>query len=214
MKVSREEKRVQVMTLKNEGLSNKEISRRTGLSVRGIQKIIKRTKETNSFKEKPRTGRPPKLSEREKRFLVKILKKKEATTASGISKVLKTFHNIQVSRKTVARTLKSFGFSSRIKKKKPKLTEKHKKSRLDWAKKHESWTSEEWKNVIWSDESKFNLLNSDGKEYYWTNRPAEITEDSIKPTLKFGGGGVMVWCCITWKGILLSGKLNILLSFD
>ena len=51
---------------------------------------------------------------------------------------------------------------------------------------------EDWKNVIWSDESKFNLLTSDGKEYYWTNRPAELTEEGISPTLKFGGRV----CCI------------------
>jgi hypothetical protein len=64
-----------------------------------------------------------------------------------------------------------------------------------------SWTSDDWRNVIWSDESKFNLLNSDGKEYHWTNRPEELTEDGITPTLKFGGGGIMVWSCLTWHGM-------------
>ena len=201
MELTRQDRRIQVMTLRNEGFSNKHIAKTTGLSVRGIQQICKRVKHTHSFKDRPRTGRPPKLSERNKRLAVKLLKKKEATTATGIVKALKTSHNIQVSRFTVARALKSFGFSCRIKEKKPKLTEKHKKNRLEWAKKHETWTSDEWRKVIWSDESKFNLLNSDGKEYYWTNRPGEITEESIKPTLKFGGGGVMVWCCITWKGV-------------
>ena len=58
------------------------------------------------------------------------------------------------------------GYSCRIKKKKPKLTEKHKKVRLEWAKAHESWTSDEWRKVIWSDESKFNLMNSDGKNIF------------------------------------------------
>lgn len=72
---------------------------------------------------------------------------------------------------------------------------------MAFAKKHESWTSDDWKNVIWSDESKFSLPTSDGKEYYWTNRPAELTEEGISPTLKFGGGGIMVWGCLTWEGV-------------
>jgi transposase len=190
-----------VVTMKNLGVSNEEIAVTTGLSVRGIQKINKTVKQTNSFKDRPRKGRPSKLTDRNKRAAVKILNKKEATTATAISKALKTSHNIQVSRKTVARALKSCGYSCRIKKKKPRLTDKHKKARLAFAKKYESWTSDDWKNVIWSDESKFNLLNSDGKEYHWTNRPEELTEDGITPTLKFGGGGIMVWSCVTWHGM-------------
>jgi hypothetical protein len=51
---------------------------------------------------------------------------------------------------------------------------------------------------------KLNLLNSDGKEYHWTNRPEELTEDGITPTLKFGGGGIMVWSCITWLGMKMN----------
>jgi transposase len=208
MKLSRHEKRVQVMTLSKQGISNKEIAKITGLTVRGIQHIKKRVNHTHSFQDKPRTGRPHKLTERNKRLIPKLLKKKETKTATAISKSLKIHNNINVSRKTVSRALKSMGYSCRIKKKKPKLTEKHKKARLAWAKAHESWTSEEWRKVIWSDESKFNLLNSDGKEYFWTNRPEVLTEESISPTLKFGGGGIMVWSCITYDGmnfILLFG---------
>ena len=201
MKVTRQERRVQVVSMKDAGMSNKDIASKTGLTVRGIQKIFKNVKQTKSFKDRPRNGRPQKLTVRNKRQIIRMIKKKEATTATKISKTLKTHHNIQVSRDTVARALKSSGYSCRIKKKKPRLTEKHKKARFNFAKKYESWTSEDWKNVIWSDESKFNLLNSDGKEYFWTNRPDEVTEEGISPTLKFGGGGIMIWSCLTWQGV-------------
>ena len=212
--MTRQEKRAQVTALKNQGISNQEIAVATGLSVRGIQKIFKTVKQTNSFKDRPRQGRPPKLTDRNKRATIRILKKNEASTATAISKVLKTSHKIQVSRQTVARALKSFGYACRIKKKKPKLTEKHKKVRLAFAKKYESWTTDDWKNVIWSDESKFNLLNSDGKEYFWTDRPEELTEEGISPTLKFGGGGIMVWSCLTWHGMKLNDFLEFFLIFQ
>jgi transposase len=208
MQVAKEEKRCQIWTLKQAGLTNKEITNQTGSSTRTIQKICKRVRETNSFKDRPKTGRPQKLSPRNQRLALKILKKKQATTAEGVSRVLGEEHNINVSRKTIARAFNRHGFVSRIKKKKPKLTEKHKKARLDWAKKHESWTAEEWSQVVWSDESKFNVLNSDGKEYFWTDHPEILTENSITHTLKFGGGGVNVWSCITWQGFGFSCKID------
>jgi transposase len=201
MNLTRQEKRVQVVTLKQQGLSNAEIVLATGLSVRGIQKINVTVKQTNSFKDRPRSGRPAKLTDRNKRAIAKMVKKKETSSATAISRALKTSHSITVSPDTVKRALRSLGYACRIKKKKPKLTEKHKKARLAFAKKHESCTADDWMKVIWSDESKFNLLNSDGKEYFWTDRPEEITEDGITPTLKFGGGGVMIWSCLTWQGV-------------
>lgn len=214
MQMTRQEKRAQVFALKNQGVSNQDIAAETGLSVSGIQKINRTVKQTNSFKDRPRSGRPPKLSDRNNRTIVRMLKKKETQTATSISKALKTSHNIQVSRKTVARSLKLSGYACRIKKKKPKLTDKHKKARLAFAKKYESWTSDDWRKVVWSDESKFNLLNSDGKEYYWTNRPEELTEESVNPTLKFGGGGVMIWSCLTWEGMKLNHFYSQLCSFQ
>ena len=37
--------------------------------------------------------------------------------------------------------------------KRPFLTQKHAKERLVWAKAHRHWTVDDWKRVIWSDES-------------------------------------------------------------
>ena len=201
MNLTRQEKRAQVVALKQQGILNNDIAVATGLTVRGIQKINCTVKHTHSFKDRPRSGRPEKLTDRNKRTLAKMVKKKETSNASAISRALKTTHSIAVSPDTVRRSLKSLGYACRIKKKKPKLTEKHKKARLAFAKKYESWTTDDWMKVIWSDESKFNLLISDGKEYYWTNRPEELTEEGIAPTLKFGGGGIMIWSCLTWQGV-------------
>ena len=39
--------------------------------------------------------------------------------------------------------------------KKQLLTDKMKKKRHEWAKKHKSWTAEHWKNVMFADKSHF-----------------------------------------------------------
>ena len=56
---------------------------------------------------------------------------------------------ISVSSRTVQRTLHNYGFYSRVAKKKPLVTEKNKKIRLEWCKRMKNW-KEEWDKVIFS----------------------------------------------------------------
>ena len=46
----------------------------------------------------------------------------------------------------------------------PLLTDRHKKVCLAWAKERKNWTTDNWNKVTGSDESKFNLFRSDGRE--------------------------------------------------
>ena len=56
--------------------------------------------------------------------------------------------NKDVSVWTVRRSLKKIGIIPAKKPKKPKLTPKQKKARLNFAKSHESWTLDDWKRVL------------------------------------------------------------------
>ena len=51
-----------------------------------------------------------------------------------------------------------------VKKKKPVLSQKHRKERMDFAIRYKDWTLEDWKRVVWSDETKINCLGSDGRK--------------------------------------------------
>jgi Transposase len=63
------------------------------------------------------------------------------------------------------RTLKEAGLHSATKKKVPMLKVTHRQQRLKFARDHENWTVEDWKRVLWSDETKINRIGSDGKVY-------------------------------------------------
>jgi hypothetical protein len=43
-----------------------------------------------------------------------------------------------------------------VKKKRPILTKKYYRERLDFTIAHQDWTIEDWKKVFWSDETKIN----------------------------------------------------------
>lgn len=58
-----------------------------------------------------------------------------------------------------------------------------------------------------SDESKFNLVGSDGKQYCRRRQGEEYLDRNIKKTVKHGGGSLMVW---GWTGRLhrVKGTMN------
>ena len=51
-----------------------------------------------------------------------------------------------------------------MKKKKPFLSAIHRKKYLNFALKYKEWTVEDWKRVIWLDETKINRIASDGRQ--------------------------------------------------
>ncbi|KAJ8885652.1 hypothetical protein PR048_011850 [Dryococelus australis] len=62
-------------------------------------------------------------------------------------------------------------------------------------------TLEQWKSVLWSDESRFTLFRSDGRVLVWRLPGERFLSECIVPTRKFGGGGEMVWGCFTAFGV-------------
>lgn len=60
---------------------------------------------------------------------------------------------------------------------------------------------DDWKHVIWSDETKINRLGSDGSTWVWKKQGGPLEKRMVEPTLKFGGGSLMIWGCMSWDGI-------------
>ena len=104
--------------------------------------------------------------------------------------------------------LKKAGMKAVVKKKKPLLTKAHRKARVDFALEHQHWTMDDWKKVVWSDETKINRLGSDGRKWVW-KRPGEKLNDRLtEPTVKIGGGSLMLWGCFLWEGVGYATKID------
>ncbi|KAG0928478.1 hypothetical protein G6F32_012563 [Rhizopus arrhizus] len=97
-----------------------------------------------------------------------------------------------LSYKTAINVLKSMNFFSAIKVKKPLLTTKHMKRRLAWAKKYQNWTTDDWRRVVFSDETKVNIWGSDGCKYYWSRPGDPLKPHHIDVTVKHGGGSLIM----------------------
>ncbi len=102
-----------------------------------------------------------------------------------------------ISERTTRRTLKQ-SYSSRRPHRVPLLSAKNRKRRLQFAQAHQHWTIEDWKNVAWSDESRFLLRHSDGRVRILQKLHESMNPSCLVSTVQAGGVGVMVWRIFSW----------------
>ena len=69
-------------------------------------------------------------------------------------------------------------------KKKPLLSQEHRKERMEFALAHQHWTVDDWKWVVWSDETKINRLGSDGRKWAWKKAGEGLNDRLVGGTLK------------------------------
>jgi transposase len=156
----------------------------------------------------PIPGRPKKLTPRDVKHAVRLVTSGEVETAPEAARTLQDITNKDFSPATVRRELKKVGMKAVVKKKKPLLLKRHQKAGLDWAEAHKDWTIEDWKRVVWSDETKINRLGSDGRHWAWKRQGESLSNRLVEGTLKFGGGSMMIWGCMLWDGPGFSAKID------
>ncbi len=84
--------------------------------------------------------------------------------------------------------------------KKTFISEANCDKRLTFAKEYVNKPSSFWQNVIFSNESKYNLFRSDRCGYVWRKKIAKLRTKNLLPTVKFGGGKVLMWGCMAASG--------------
>ena len=69
-----------------------------------------------------------------------------------------------------------------------------------------------WNHILWSDEMKISLFGSDGFKHVWRRPGEEYKDKCVMPTVKHGGGNVMVWDCMNAAGVgelyFIEGNMN------
>ncbi|KAI2644449.1 Transposable element Tc1 transposase [Labeo rohita] len=76
----------------------------------------------------------------------------------------------------------------------------HVQAHLKFAREHLDDPEEDWENVIWSDETKIELFGKNSTCRVWRRKNAELHPKNTIPTVKHGGGNIMLWGCFSAKG--------------
>ena len=133
---------------------------------------------------------------REDRILLRKSTEDRFKTSTQIASEVKEEFQKDLSTRTVRRRLKEVGMKARRPAKKPLLTKRMKENRLNWAKDKKDWTEADWSRVIFSDESKFNLIGPDGSRTVYRRQGERYAENCIMPTVKHSPYW-MIWGCIS-----------------
>ena len=193
-----------ILVLKDIGLSNVEIAQKVSRNRRTVDRIVKRLSNGGTASPKKKSGRPRKLRKRDERMLVKEVRRNRRASSAELRADLIS-RGVNVSASLIRRQLCQFGYKARRPKKKTFLTAKMIAARLQWAKDYKDWTTDQWKNVIWSDESRFNLFHNDDRSFVRRKSGEEYHPDCLQKTVKHPVS-VMIWGCINWYSI---GRLYI-----
>jgi hypothetical protein len=112
-------------------------------------------------------------------------------TAVEIRNQLERVREVNVSERTVRRRLgEATG---------PELLRGHRVSRLLLAQEHLNWNLEQWKSLLFSDESRFALQSPDGRARVWRRPGERYAPCNFSERLSFNGGSL-------WYGEVFLGK--------
>jgi transposase len=191
------DKRNDVKSLALNGESTRSIVKRTSISKATVNRI---KIEVDPNYSRPSAGRPRVLHSVAKQLVRLKLRRGYLETAQDVCRYLNSIGYV-IGYYTTRKVLKELGFKCRRKVKTAALEEDHVKNRLKWAKEHRHWTVEDWKKVIFSDETKVNTSGSDGVQYTYVYKDDRLKPFNFAPKKKFGGRSIMVWGCMTSLGV-------------
>ncbi|CAF2240564.1 unnamed protein product [Rotaria magnacalcarata] len=154
-KVVSTDQKKNIICLRDTGMFQDQISRQLNISCKCIRQTIRKFDKFRTACTKPGAGRKPKVTERKKR-LIKLQQVRDDTLSlTDLARFARTDLNITISQHTISCILRDFNMISFIAPKKPRITSAQRRTRLDWCYEHLSWSINDWSNVVFTDETRF-----------------------------------------------------------
>jgi transposase len=193
-----------VVAYRDGGMPLRSIEKVTSIPKSTITRCLKNIEQRGEFGRKRGSGRPPLLNKIDMYNIERICKRNPKLSAHKLNNIFYQKHNKKISNNTFRRTLNNLNLYAFVPSRKPLMSATNIANRKNLCKKFIYKPDIYWESVIFSDECKFNLYNSDGVSYIWREPGKELDPKYVNKTVKYGGGNVMVWGCFSSKGM---GKL-------
>lgn len=147
-------------------------------------------------------GRPSKVTKRTKVALVRQFHTGKLLTLHQGQQFVRSMDGVQIHVKSLRNILNQEGLKAYVQRSKSDLTKDQIAARYKFAKDHLKWTVDDWKNVMFSDETMVSRIGTFGRKFYY-RRPGNkrILPHQIQKTKQGGGGKIMIWGCMTFYGV-------------
>ncbi len=193
--------RKKMISLHKKGEGYKKISKALLISQNTVAKVVQIFKKDGTATiSQRRPGRPRKLTPRQEHLLMRRVEENWHASSLQLSKEVESQTGVTISRDTIRITLQRNGMHGYRPRKKPLLKPRHKKARLEFARAHVDKDEDYWDSILWSDETKINVFGTDGFKTVWRRKGEEYKEKCMVPTVKHGGGSVLMWGCMSAAG--------------
>ena len=199
--ISREIK-VAAVELFKAGITRANICKQLRISIKSLYLILKAFQKNPlnpDLERKKGTGRKKVISPETLVTMKRLLSDTPTLTAKALKNKVPALQSVAI--RTIQEACqKDLGLPSRKMAKKPLIKDRMKAQRLEFALQYQHWTVEEWKKVMFCDESHFELMAGDrvGR----CRRPKgsdrfhpKFTKKTVKHPAK-----IMVWGCFSWQG--------------
>ncbi len=103
---------------------------------------------------------------------------------------------MKVSQSIVRRRLLDHKYRGYTRRCKPLISKNNRKARLEFAKKYRDEPPKFWDKVLWTDETKINLYQSE----VWRKKGSAHDPKHTSSSVKHSGGNVMAWACMASSG--------------
>ena len=141
------------------GMSIRAIADIYNVSKMTAHRIIQEFEEYGLTKAQSRSGRPQEFDDRDKCHLVQLVEKDHSAPLHQIVAQMQDITQKNVSTSTVRRTLHTEGYAGRVSLRKPFISDINRLKRQKWCHERLAWDNE-WSQIIWSDESHYELFRS------------------------------------------------------
>ena len=154
--------------------------------------IYHRAKNTGTPSNRKRSGRPVSFNDAEKQELIDFVTRDRRTRRLSWEEITAEM-GYACSAKTVQRVVQSMGYHKRVPRRKFNVRPDNRPRRVQWAREHLSWTFEEWKRVLWTDESSFSTAGFGHRPWVIRSPEEEYHPDCMDEIFNQGRQSRMAW---------------------
>ena len=182
------------------GQTQRQVATEFNVNQSVIGKLWQLYLDTGDVQLRPGQGHLRVTTDAQDRRLSLMAQRQRFDSAVTLGRDFEQTYGYRISAQTVRNRLHAANLRARRPVVRPHLTPRHRRCRLVFARDHTPFGRQRLRNVLWTDESEFNLDFNDGHRRVWRQRNERFRDCCVVEHDPFGGGSVLVRAGISYDG--------------